>query len=174
MIDIQPSIILSLVALISALPNLIKFATYYLYQPKIEAFFPSPNRSPNGLDKVRWSELKRTPLNIRHKNLRSLTIEVEYISNNFLDLRRDLGKTIIESGLTGGYPLKSGFRYKTESFPIGGNSLLALTFPFEPYSEECSLEVVIHPTIPLSEFGFPRYFGHVELKPIKKAFKITA
>lgn len=166
---IQPSIILALIALIAALPNLVKMGVYYLYKPKLELFFPPPNR----LDKIGWSELKGTPLNIRNRSLKFLTVEVEYISDKPLNLRGDVGRSIVESGLTGGYPLKGGFWFRTKSLHLAGNLVLAHTFPFEASSEDCSLEVKVYPTISLSEFGFPRYFGHVELKPIKKEFQIT-
>jgi len=178
------SLIISIVALIASLPHLSKFLVYHFYKPKLEVFFPPSNK-----DKVKWSEIverteikwselateergKINPLNVRSKDKRALSIEIEFIIDKPWKLKQDMEKYFAKRGLGGGYPLQDGFWYRTISFHLAGYSLMGLAFPFEPHPEECSLEIIIYPKVHLSEFGFPRYFGDVDLKPIKKVFKI--
>ncbi len=178
------SLIISLVALIASLPHFSKFLVYHFYKPKLEVFFP-----PSDKDKIEWSEIverteinwselatkergKINPLNIRIKDKRALSIEIEFIIDKPWKLKHNMEKYFAKKGLGGGYPLQGGFWYRTISFHLAGYSSMSLAFPFEPQPEECSLEIIIYPKVHLSEFGFPRYFGDVDLKPIKKVFKI--
>ena len=179
------SLVISILALIASLPYLSKFFVYHFYNPKLEIFFPSSNK-----DKMKWFEIvKKTeinwselnikekrgeiiPLNIRLKDKRTLSIKIDFIIDKPWKLKQDMGKYFTNIGLRGGYPSKVGFWYRTISFLLYPYSVMGINFPFEPQPEECSLEVVIYPTVHLSEFGLPRYFGDVDLKPIKKVFKI--
>lgn len=179
------SLIISVIALIASLPHLSKFFVYHFYRPKLEVFFPSPKE-----DKMKWSDIvERTeikwseltakegerinPLNILSKDKRTLSIEIEFIINKPWKLKQNMRKYFAKKGLRGGYPLQGGFWYRTRSFQLAGYISMGLAFPFEPQPEECSLGFIIYPKIHLSEFGFPRYFGDVDLKPVKKIFKIT-
>ena len=177
------SLIISVVALIASLPYLSKFFVYYLYKSKLEVFFPPPNKGKMKWSdivkrtEIKWSELTtkegiNNPLNIRNKDKRALSIEIKFIIDKPWKLKQGLEKYFAKRGLGGVCPLQGGFWYRTRSFHLAGYNLMALDFPFKPQPEECSLEIIIYPKIHLSELGFPRYFGDVDLKPFKKVFKI--
>jgi len=178
------SLIITLVALIASLPYLSKFFVYLVYRPQLEIFFPPPNEIKMRAEivertEIKWSELttgkrgKFNPLNIHLKDKRALNIEIKFIIDKPWKLKENMKKYFTEDGLVGGYPQKGGFWYKSKSFHLSGYSTLSLAFPFKPQPEECSLEVIVYPKIHLSEFRLPRYFGDVNLKPIKKIFKIV-
>ena len=128
------SLIISVVALIASLPHLSKFLVYHFYKPKLEVFFPPSNK-----DKMEWSEIverteikwseiateergKINPLNVRSKDKRDLSIEMEFIIDKPWKLKQDIEKYFAKRGLG------SGFWYRTRSFHLAGYALTALAF----------------------------------------------
>lgn len=166
------SIILGLIALVAIIPYLINLFFAQFYKPKIEAFIP-PSFHYEKSAKVKWSDLSNLT-NFRNNTLRRFTIEIEIIMDRSWPDNPAAAGVYPFSGLKGGYPLQGGFWRKTNSrdFP-GGGGIMALSFPFQPQQEECHLEIVIYPRMHLSEFGFPRYFGEVYLRPIREIFRVT-
>jgi hypothetical protein len=167
------SIILAIVALIATIPYLVNLGFAQFYKPKLEAFIPPSFRYEKNA-KVKWSDLNNG-INFRNNTLRRFTIEVEISMDKAWPLIPSGERLYPLSGLKGGYPLQGGFWRKTNSWDLpGGGGSLALSFPFNPQQENCSLEITIYPRMHLSEFGFPRYFGEVFLRPIRERFRVVA
>lgn len=170
--------ILAMLALLGALPGISWFFAYYLYHPRLDIFFPPPGRAP---DSVRWSELSSAEgtygsfLHVSKKSNAEVTMEIECIIDRPWKSRQQLESTFPFSGLAGGYPRSGGFLRRSMPIRLApGSGVVALAFPFEPQPEKCSLTVVVHPRIQLSELRLPKYFGYVDLKPIRAHFVIVA
>ena len=172
-------IVALVIAIIASLPTLSKFFIYHFYHPNLEIFF-SPTNTTNEINysdivnrkELKWNELE-TALNIRNKNLKALNIKIEFVVDKPWKLKIGMKENYPESGLAGGYPLEGGFWFRSKSYYLSANSLMGIMFPLIAQPEECSLKIIIYPKIHLSEFGLPRYFGEVDLKPIKKEYRIT-
>ncbi len=167
-------LLISSLALIAGLPSLTKLLVYLFYDPDLEIFFPPPDVDKN---KIYWSEITpksegnrevEKPLNIRSKNQRTLSYQIEFKSDKALDLQR-LERKLYKVSLIGG----GGFSFRRHnSRRLPKKTTGALAVPFQPENEKCKLKIVLHPKIHLSEFGFPKYFGEVDLNPITKSFII--
>ena len=104
-LTIAISIVALTIALISSLPLLAKFLAYYFYQPRLEVFFPPPNRKV-----IKWLELENTPLNIRNKDKRPLSLEIEFVLDRPWKLKNE--RIMADVGLKGDILLKADFILK--------------------------------------------------------------
>jgi len=171
-------IVALVIAIIASLPTLSKFFIYHFYHPNLEVFFPPTNTTnvtnyPDLVNRkeLKWYELR--VLNIRNKDLKALNAKIEFVVDKPWKLKPGKEENYPEGGLAGGYPLEGGFWFRSKSYYLAANSLMGITFPLIAQPEKCSLKIIIYPKIHLSEFGLPRYFGEVDLKPIKKEYRIT-
>ena len=159
------SLVLSIVAIVAALPALSKIVLYHLYVPKLDVFFP-PASTYSEEVLLKPEDVSRGKfINIRNDDKREFTIQIEFILDKPWKLTNN--QRILEQGLKSGHQYKAGFYFTTETFQIPGNhSIMGLNLPFEVRLEKCSLEIIIYPKVHMSEFGLPRYFGECDLKPI--------
>jgi len=159
------SLVSFILSLVASSPIISRFLIYYLYEPMMEIYLSPPLPSFREVSELNMSIVLKSGvqiLNLDHKH--DLQIRIEFISSK--PLKPKLSS--IEGSLSG-----RGFRYViTESFYVPARGTLCLTFPFEPYSEKFTLEVIVYARIKLSEFGFPVFFGEVDLRPIRRKFII--
>lgn len=126
----------------------------------------SPEDYFAGITTFEFSEINGA-INILHNDMeRDIRIEIEFIASK--PIRPDPEFPYFkEQGLGGG-----GFRFMTESFYLPAHSTLGLVYPFEQYYEEFALEVIIYSRMRMNEFGLPRFFGDIDLRPVRKTFTI--
>lgn len=98
---------------------------------------------------------------------RNIRIEIEFIASKPIKINPRFEGYFRERGLGG-----NGFRFVTDDFYLPAHSTLALGYPFEPFSEEFTLEVIIYSKMKMSESGLPRFFGDIDLRPIEETFTI--
>jgi hypothetical protein len=164
------SLVLGIFAFIISLPNAIVFFVGYFYNAKIEAFFPPSFRYEKG-SKIIWSNLNNSYIQVRNNKPKNFHIEIEIITEKAW--QPETPNWFPHSRLKGGYPLRGGIWYRTESHDLPGNSQSAIKFPLTPKQENNTLEIIIHIKMRLSEFKFPAFYGEITLNPIKEKFTRT-
>jgi hypothetical protein len=155
------SVVLAIIAGWLTIPPFL-FGTFY--RPKLEIFLP-PSFHYEKNATIRWSEI--SDINIRNNTSRRFTIQVE------VKIDKPWSSRIQASNLYPSRGIGGGFWAQSIELPIAGGLGSALTFPFEPEPEDCSLDLVVYPRFRLSEFGFPRYFGEIDSHPIRAHYRVT-
>jgi hypothetical protein len=49
---------------------------------------------------------------------------------------------------------------------------LSPAFPFDKLNEQLEMEITIYPKMKMSDFGLPRFFGDIDLRPFTKTFTV--
>jgi hypothetical protein len=157
------------ISVIGSSPITSRFLIYYLYEPKIKIGMAFGGTCPfNGKTTFNSLEVLDSTLNIVNTDIkRNMRIEIEFIASKPIKINPQFEGYFREQGLGGG-----GFRFVTNEFYLPAHSTLGLGYPFELYYEEFTLEVIIYPKMKMSEFGLPRFFGDIDLRPVKKTFVI--
>lgn len=144
-----------IIAVIAALPYLVKLYKYYCWRPEIHILY-------------------RESLIISAENLSNeVEIRVEYA---FLETNQETVKTInrlMDENLveTDSDSLPSSLTYlRGKEFLLFPNQIRNLV-ELEP---ETTTRVRIYPKVHLSEFGWPRFYGDVELKPIDRIIELDS
>ncbi len=160
-----------IISLIAASPILARFLIYSFYKPKLDIFFTTSDEKTVIKTSEIFGEKGETSLNIRNKDKkRDMYIELHYITSKPVEIRMEVLKYVTGQELVG--KLKRGFRTITKSDFLPGASVLGPLYLFKPYAEEYTLEVVAYTKMKMSEFGFPIFFGEVDLKPVSEFFTI--
>lgn len=171
MITIVITIVALILSLIAAFPIISRFLIYFFYKPSLDIYFPPPERGFVVKYSEIFTEKGETPLNIHNRDeKRDIQIEIEFVASKPVKIRSERMKDFAKIGLRG--KLKGGFTFRTKPLYLPGYSTVGLSFPFEPFNEEYTLEITAHIRMKMSEFGFPIFFGEVNLKPIRKMFTV--
>lgn len=149
------------------------FGTFY--KPRIEAFLTLPGVFHYEKNTTfSWTHFINPAINIRNRTPRRFSIEIQIKTDKYWSIKPEARGLFPKSGLEGGRPLEGGFWVKSISLEIPGSTQGGYTFPLQPKPEDCSMEIIVYPRLRLSEFKpFPRYFGEVDLKPIKAGYRVT-
>lgn len=160
-----------IISLIAASPILARFLIYSFYKPKLDIFFPTSEKRTVIKTSEIFGEKGESPLNIRNNDKKhDMYIELHYITSKPVEIRMEALKLITGQELVG--KLKGGFRTITRSQFLPGLSVFSPLHLFNPYTEEYTLEVIAYTKMKMSEFGFPIFFGEVDLKPVSEFFTI--
>ena len=167
-------------AILGALPGISRLLVYLFFRPDLVISFGGP---PGEKRPLQWHELtenegddQQTPPNVISRSDKDLTVEVEFHLSEPWPLKEHAQRRVTEVSLGGVH----NFRSKMQPWLLPANSTFGPTFPYEPEPEDCTLTVVVYPTVHLSGFcipylGYrlPRYFGEVDLRPIREDFEIV-
>lgn len=158
------SALLSILALLGSSPFWARIYMHYRYSPDIELSLP-PNDEGNQRE---WNDLYNEEvspiISVNNQTAKTFSLHLEFYAEHASDIIDD--RKVIDFGLS-----ERGFRVVTEEFKLGSNNLRTTPFPLAPHSFPCEIEVDVVPKVNLSEFGFPPFFGSVELQP--RRFKYT-
>lgn len=173
------SIVIGIIALVASLPSLLGIIISHLYKPNVDILIvapPSGNNMGNSHythdQQVRWSDLKF--LNIRNFTSRTFRIEIQINTKEPWKENPATARFFPHNGIGKGYPFNEGFWIKTDYMEFaGGGHVMGLIFPYTPEPNENTISITVNLKINLSEFGFPSFYGEINLKPIKSIFRVV-
>ena len=138
-----------LVALVASLPYLLKLLLYYAWKPDLAVEYVGVVRN-------------------RNRSKRLLSVRTEYRLDPIAHertvselLANDAGRPLFESETV----VVEGGEYR-----IAPGTTRGIPLPLE---SEASAQIRLYPRVHLSEFGFPRFYGDVELRPLEYAVSPT-
>jgi len=156
------------ISIIGSSPITSRFLIYFLYEPKLDIVI-----AHFGNATINWSEIFRgneeiAGIAINNKDPhRYMYVEMEIIASKPLRPRPQFVDFFIEKSVC-----RDGFLFKTDLFYLPANGGGGPAFPFERYNETVTLKITIYPKMKMDEFGLPRFFGDIDLRPFTKTFTI--
>ena len=159
------------IALVAGFPFFAKILIYLTHKHAIDVFFPPPDEDKRVLrfHEIKSDECEYKPLNFLNKNTQvGFYISYEFLASKPIKLDMRAEKKYSEYLGPGGF----AFKLAREEHYISRRGVLAISFPFEPYNEDYTLQVIVYPSVELVEFKLPRFLGRVDLKPMKKDYVI--
>ncbi|MDQ2052960.1 hypothetical protein RBH26_21185 [Natronolimnohabitans sp. A-GB9] len=162
--------LVAIITLIVSIPVLSKYLVWYFYKPNITIHFET-RTCP-----LYWLELNDIGFGIRNDSEIHYKIEWEIRMSESWDFRnREISKQY------NSYTREGLFTYKKKK--SGGKDIYLSKhdiiaepyFPLQPSDEKTYIEIVVYPTVELSEFTYPLtnynlpgFFPKTQLKPVKK------
>jgi len=162
------TIIALLISVLASFPILSKFYIYYSYAPPLDITIGSFNTT------IPWSQIygpngSIAGIAIINKDVdRDMTVQMEIKVNDTVQLRPNM-QNYFET-----VPTRNGFMFRLiTSLYLPANGGGGPTFPFEPLDASLKIDITVYPTMKMSEFGLPTFFGDVELQSFTKEFIVV-
>lgn len=161
------------ISLLVGLPTLTKYAVYYWHTPDIEISFE--NRGCP----LFWLELMDTGINFHNKNSVRYKIEYEIRVNRVWEYDSEEVNREYHTQTRGKWHVHRKEEFAQRDIILSEDTDDVVTqwavarFPLTPQAEPATVEIVVHPTVEASEFGFPEFFGEMDLRPVKKKCDVT-
>lgn len=154
--------------IIIGLPVLVKYGVYYLHTPNIHIAFETLTCP------LYWMELEEVGITIRNDSNSRYTFEMEIrIDQQWEYKSEDLNKQY-HTQFRNGFHAHRLEKFADREIILSKDSARGFPiFPLQPKEESAIIEVVVHPEVELSEFGFPEFFPRVSLQRVKKECYVT-
>lgn len=153
--------------LLVGLPVLSKYAVYWLFTPEIHISFETRNCP------LYWFELTQTGITIRNDSNIRFVIEYEIRVNRTWEYRSEDINKLYHTQFRDGLHVHRLEEFAGREIVLAKNSARGdPLFPLSPEEESAYIEIAVYPEIELADFGLPRFFERVQLKPVVKPCQV--